>query len=221
MTKQKLTLDSLCREASEFAKTGSVHTEPVLFGVTDGKAIGTYLEHKFREHLKKKYEFKEGSSAEGIDFPELDVDIKVTSIKQPQSSGPFRSARQKIFGLGYSLIVFVYDKTDDHKASTSRLNILDTIFVDQSRTADFQTTSGVLKILENDGNEDDLVAFMEERNLPVDEIEAHRIASDILKKPPLLGYLTISRAMQWRLQYSRVIREADRVSGIVRILQQS
>ena len=50
----------------------------------------------------------------GIDAPELDVDIKVTSIKQPQSSCPFKSARPKRYGLGYNLLVFVYEKSDDH-----------------------------------------------------------------------------------------------------------
>ena len=50
------------------------------------------------------------SSARGIDFPELLIDMKVTSIRQPQSSCPFKSAKQKIFGLGYSLIIFVYEK---------------------------------------------------------------------------------------------------------------
>jgi hypothetical protein len=48
-----------------------------------------------------------GNLAKGIDFPELGVDIKVTSIRQPQSSCPFKSVRQKIYGRGYSLLVFV------------------------------------------------------------------------------------------------------------------
>jgi len=60
--------------------------------------------------MRDKYQFPPSNSAKGIDFPEIDVDIKVTSFKQPQSSCPFRSARQKIFGLGYSLLVFVYEK---------------------------------------------------------------------------------------------------------------
>ena len=81
-----------------------------MYGVTDGKAVGTYLEHKFQAHLQKNYEYAPGNSAKGIDFPELDVDIKVTSIRQPQSSCPFKSPRQKIYGLGYSLLVFVYEK---------------------------------------------------------------------------------------------------------------
>ena len=95
-----LTVESLCFEASIFSAIESSHPEPLLYGVTDGKAVGTYLEHKFRLYLKNKYDFVEGNSASGIDFPDLLIDIKVTSIKQPQSSCPFKSARQKIFGLG-------------------------------------------------------------------------------------------------------------------------
>ena len=72
------------------------------FSALDGKAVGTYLEHKFQEVLGASYTYEEGSSAKGIDFPELNVDMKVTSIKQPQSSSPFKAARQKVYGLGYS-----------------------------------------------------------------------------------------------------------------------
>lgn len=192
----------------------SAHSEPVLYGVTDGKAVGTYLEHKFRLYLRERYEFVLGSSASGIDFPQLMVDLKVTSIKQPQSSCPFKSARQKIFGLGYSLLVFVYEKTDDPQARSARLNILHTVFIDAERTADYQMTRGILSILANNGNADDLIAFMIDRNLPVDEIEANNLAEEILRTPPQQGYLTISNALQWRLQYSRVIEQAGIVDGV-------
>ncbi|MEQ8753076.1 MAG: hypothetical protein RID09_06085 [Coleofasciculus sp. G1-WW12-02] len=57
-----------------------------------------------------------------------------------------------------------------------------------------------LEILKNDSNTDDLIAFMQDRNLPVDDIEALNIAEDILSNPPVQGYLTISNALQWRLQ---------------------
>ena len=145
------------------------------------------------------------------------MDIKVTSIRQPKSSCPFKNGRQKIYGLGYSLLVFVYDKVDDAKTTTGRLNFLHTIFVEPHRTADYQTTIGIRKILENDGNLDDLLAFFEERALPVDEIEARKIGEELLKKPPEVGYLTISNALQWRLQYSRVIDKAGEVEGIHRV----
>ena len=119
-----LTLQALCLEAAKFSALESQHSEPSLYGVTDGKAVGTYLEQKFKIYLTKNYEFLLGSSASGIDFPGLLVDMKVTSIRQPQSSCPFKSARQKIYGLGYSLIIFVYDKVDDSLNRTGRLNIL-------------------------------------------------------------------------------------------------
>jgi len=215
--KATLTLDVLKAEAGAFATLESAHREPTLFGVTDGKAVGTYFEHKFREHLRAQFDFQEGSSAKGIDFPELDVDMKVTSIKQPQSSCPYKSARQKIFGLGYSVLVFVYDKTDDPASSTGRLDIQHVIFVEKERTADYQTTTGIRKLLDNQGNKDDLIAFMQERMLPVDEIEAGTIADDLLEAPPEIGYLTISNALQWRLQYRRVIDTAGTVSGVVRL----
>lgn len=127
--KKKLDIKTLVAEAASFAKAESTYDEPSLYGVTDGKAVGTYLEHKFTQYLAGKYEFKQGNSASGIDLPGLGIDIKVTSVRQPQSSCPFKSARQKIYGLGYNLLVFVYEKTDDRKRRTGRLDMQHTIFV--------------------------------------------------------------------------------------------
>jgi hypothetical protein len=79
-------------------------------------------------------------------------------------------------------------------------------------------TTGLRKILENKGNADDLLAFMHDKNLPVDDIEARNIAEDLLKTPCEVGYLTISNALQWRLQYTRVIDKAGSVEGIVKVL---
>ena len=215
--KPKLTLETLKTEARRFAEVESTHQEPALYGVTDGKAVGTYFEHKFRSYLRERYESEEGSSASGIDFPGLEVDMKVTSVKQPQSSCPFQSARQKIYGLGYSLLVFVYEKMDDPQTSTGNLSILHTIFVSKERTADFQTTMGLRQILNNQGNRDDILAFLEERRLPVDEIGASALADEILINPPEVGYLTVSNALQWRLQYNRVISTAGSVAGVERL----
>ena len=164
-----------------------------------------------------KYSFAGGNSASGIDIPSLSVDIKVTSIEQPQSSCPFKSARQKIYGLGYGLIVFVYEKSDDAAHQTGRLDIKNTIFVEKQRTGDYQMTRGLRKIIERDGNKEDLIAFIQDRNLPVDDIEANNIAERLLREKPEQGYLTISNALQWRLQYGRAIREAGIVVGIKRV----
>lgn len=218
MLKNHLTINTLKEEAKYFASIESSSSSLILYGVTDGKRIGTYLEHKFQKYLHAKYIYDEGSSAKGLDFPILNVDMKVTSIKQPQSSSPFESARQKIYGLGYSLLVFVYEKFDNHVNKTGGLNILHTVFVEDYRTGDFQTTSGLIKIINNDGNIDDILGFFEDRRLPLDEIQAQSLAEEVLLNIPEVGYLTISNALQWRLQYRRVIQEAGLVVGIQKVL---
>jgi len=218
MPKIQLTLEKIRNEANLFSKAEATHEEPTLYGVNNGKAVGTYLEHKFEKYLATKYNFLQGNSASGIDFPGLKVDMKVTSIRQPQSSCPFKSARQKIFGLGYHLLIFVYNKTDNATTLTSNLDIQHVIFVAKDRTADWQTTNGLLDIIENEGNTDDIIAFFEERRLPVDDIQAISLAKQIIENPPRRGYLTISNALQWRLQYSRVIQKANHIDGIFKVL---
>ena len=216
--KVKLTLEKLQEEAKTFSELESEHDESSIYGSTDGKAVGTYLEHRFKDFLKQKYDFDEGNSASGIDLPELEVDIKTTSIIQPQSSCPFKSARQKIYGLGYDLLVFVYKKEDNQQTKTSRLYILHTIFVSKDRTADYQLTTSLNKILENNANKDDIIALFHDKNLPVDDVLANSLADEILSHKPNIGYLTISNALQWRLQYSRIIEEAGNVNGIARLI---
>jgi len=114
-------------------------------------------------------------------------------------------------------LVFVYDKSDDDAAKTARLDIQHVIYVDPNRTADYQMTRGICQILDNDGNDDDLVASMYDRRLPVDEIEAAKIAEELLQNRPEIGYLTISNAWQWRLQYKRAITKAGEVEGVYRL----
>ena len=85
--KEKLTIDKLKAEAKAFCIAESKIQNKSLFGVTDGKAVGTHIEHKFQEQLNSKYKTTIGSSANGIDLPSDDIltDIKVTSIKQGSS----------------------------------------------------------------------------------------------------------------------------------------
>src|SRR5439155_14361055 len=216
--KKLLTLVILKTAAKEFV--AGLTNVPIaeLYGVDNGKTIGTYVEHAFNAYLAQRYDYAPGNSASGIDFPELEVDLKVTSIEQPQSSCPFRDANQKVYGLGYNLIVLVYDKTDDPETSTAKLDFRSAVFVDRKQTADHQTTFGIREILRRDGNKDDLIAFFEERNLPLDEIGRSALADRVLQDKPEQGYLTISNALQWRLQYGRVINVAGTTEGVESIL---
>ena len=160
-----------------------------------------------------------GSSANGLDLPSVNTDIKVTSIKQPQSSCPFKDSKQKIYGLGYNLIVFVYKKVDDTKLKKGMLEFVSCTYIDKSRTADYQTTTGLKQIIENEGNADDIFAFLNDHKIPADEVTLMNMAKDILRNPPNVGYLTISNALQWRLQYGRIVSLNETVSGISPIVK--
>ena len=219
--KPVLTIDALIESARRFCEIESRENHVELIGVTDGKAVGTYVEHKFQHFLQSQYRVEVGSSAKGIDLPGVDIqtDIKVTSIKQPQSSCPFKDSKQKIYGLGYNLIVFVYKKADDMKQKKGMLEFVSCTYIDKSRTADYQTTTGLRQIIENKGNADDIFAFLNDHKIPSDEVTLMNMAKDILKNKPAIGYLTISNALQWRLQYGRIVTLNETVDGISPIVK--
>jgi hypothetical protein len=216
--KQILTIENVIIEAKAFCINQSKLLNKALFGVTDGKAVGTHIEQKFQQHLAQIYDLKIGSSAKGIDLPSVDIDIKVTSIKQPQSSCPFKDAKQKIFGLGYNLLVLVYDKIDDPKTRTSKLNFVSCSFISKERTADYTTTFRLREMVKDKANIEDIIAYLNDKNIPADEITLQQLAEQILNTPPVQGYLTISNALQWRLQYQRIVTLSENVEGIYKII---
>ena len=212
--KKKLTTDILKKEAKLFCETTSKENHISLLGITDGKAVGTYVEHKFKAFLEKKYILEIGSSARGIDLPgeDINTDIKVTSITQPQSSCPFEDASQKIYGLGYNVLIFVYEKIDGRRSC--KLKFTHCTFIEKSRTADFTLTKRLREMLADGANQEDITSFLVDRNIPGDDITIKRLAETILQNKPEQGYLTISNALQWRLQYSRVISLNNQVQGV-------
>ncbi|MCZ7672585.1 MAG: hypothetical protein M5U34_38395 [Chloroflexi bacterium] len=135
--KPNLTINNLCLEAKIFSEIESSYFETNLHGVTDGKAIGIYLEHKFQKFLHDKYVYTEGNSASGID---------------------------------------------------------------------------------NHANIDDIVAFYLSGICQLTKPQIIQLAQEILNNRPHLGYLTISNALQWRLQYRRVIEVAGEVEGIRKVI---
>ena len=213
--KPVLTVESLVIGAQHFCRMISQENHVGLIGVTDGKAVGTYVEKKFQDYLSENYTVSVGSSARGIDLPGENIltDIKVTSITQPQSSCPFRNAEQKIFGLGYNLLVFVYKKTDTETACS--LLITHCTFIEASRTADYTTTKRLREMVRDGAIKDDIVGFLQDRNVPGDEIVHSELAEEILANVPEQGYLTMSNALQWRLQYTRAIALHNDVVGII------
>jgi hypothetical protein len=218
--KKKLTIKTLKKAAQDFCDKESTYSNKDLYGITDGKAVGTYIEHKFQKYLDENYEYEKGSSAKGIDLPSDDIltDIKVTSIKQPQSSCPFKDAKQKIFGLGYNILVFVYEKTDDPERGTAILDFLSCSFLEKGRTADYTTTYRIREMIKDGAIKEDIIAYLNDKNIPADDITLSQIADSIITKIPEQGYLTISNALQWRLQYARVVYLTDTINGISKLV---
>ena len=212
--KSILTLETLVAEAKNFCELQSCENQKELIGVTDGKAVGTYVEHHFQDYLNSKYLLEVGNSAKGIDLPaeSINTDIKVTSITQPQSSCPFKNARQKIFGLGYNLLVFVYEKNDTK--TLCNLKFLYCTFIKSERTADYTISKRLREMIKDGANKEDIISYLQDRNIPGDDIVFDDLACEILKTPPTQGYLTISNALQWRLQYGRVISLDNTVHGV-------
>ena len=98
--KPPLTIAALKKEAKTFAAQLSTQQIPELYGVNDGKKVGTYVEIRLNEHLSELYDYLRGSAANGVDIPELGVDVKATSKKQPQSSSPFQGLLAKGLWIG-------------------------------------------------------------------------------------------------------------------------
>ncbi|MEH2401759.1 MAG: hypothetical protein V7K19_00570 [Nostoc sp.] len=94
-----------------------------------------------------------------------------------------------------------YEKIDEHSSRTANLKFQNVVFVSR-------------EILRRNRNKEDVIAFLEERNFPLDEIGREILAERILQQPPEIGYLTISNALQWRLQYSRIIQVATTMTTV-------
>lgn len=69
-------------------------------------------------------------------------------------------------------------------------------------------------IIANGANYDDIYALLSDRNVPGDEMVYDQMVNQILTNTPKQGYLTISNALQWRAQYSRISKVAGTVEGI-------
>jgi len=115
-------------------------------------------------------------------------------------------------------LVFVYEKNDDPAKKVSRLNFVSCTFIYKNKTADYQITRTIRQMLKNNANAEDIIAYLTNRNLPADEITMNELAQEILTNPPEQGYLTISNALQWRLQYGRIVELTENVEGIISII---
>jgi hypothetical protein len=94
------------------------------------------------------------------------------------------------------------------------LDVRHVIFVERDRTADYQLTRGLRAIVNNTGLfdgaiVDDIDAYLQDRNLPLDPESRRQLATRIAEDPPKEAFITISNALQWRLQYGHAIKAAQ------------
>ncbi|WP_202945882.1 hypothetical protein [Aquimarina agarivorans] len=73
-------------------------------------------------------------------------------------------------------------------------------------------------MVKDGANKEDIIAYLNDKNIPADDITLGLIADQILNNTPKQGYLTISNALQWRLQYARVVNLTDIVDGITKVV---
>ena len=73
-------------------------------------------------------------------------------------------------------------------------------------------------MVKDGANREDIVAYLTDKNIPADEITLNLIADKILQDTPKQGYLTISNALQWRLQYGRIVKLTESVDGISKLI---
>lgn len=183
MSKMKLTIDILKKEAITFCKRESNISHEELVGITDGKAVGTYIEHKFEEYIKNKYEITIGSSAKGIDLPDenINTDIKVTSITKPQSSSPFKNLDQKIYGLGHNLLIFIYEKTDYNKKCY--IDFKNCILLKSENTGDYNLTKALRELNDHTVTEEEIIEILKKTNMPGDTQTLKNLAKKIILNP--------------------------------------
>ena len=120
--------------------------------------------------------------------------------------------------MGYNLLVFVYDKKDDPQSKTANLNFVSCSFVSKERTADFTTTSILIEMKKVGANVEDIFSYLTAIKIPADEITLRQLAALILSTNINIGYLTIANALQWRLQYKRIVTLTEDIPGIHKIV---
>jgi len=162
---------------------------------TDGKSIGTLIEKEFKAFIGL---ISSGNTAKGIDLPEFETDIKVTSINKPQSSSPYENAEQKIFGLGHNLLVFVY------KLVNKKLEFVSCSYIPKENTSDYGVTSMLVQMKKDGANKQDIIGFLNDKKIPANNDILSEIADRLLSNNIKIGCLSISNALQWRLSFNKI-----------------
>ena len=116
---------------------------------TDGKSLGTYIEKLVKAEISRILNVPiTGSSAVGVDIPELSLNTKATSDRQPQSSEPFDSPYDRVLGAKFDILVCIYNGKEFFTAESAPLRILTAQYLEQTEIAD-STLCATAKLLQS------------------------------------------------------------------------
>ncbi len=171
-----------------------------IIGPNSGRRIADYIEDTYMKKLKTRLFIESGKKKEGLDFPTINTDIKVTRIKKPQSTAAIKDIHAKIFGLGYNLIIFFYDFGGD---DGNQLIIKKTIYIPINKTADFKMMNKLEDIL---GEEDVLAEelkyqYEEMEHYEEIELNEYRKLAKKMSNNYVEGYLSYAGDPRWHLTY--------------------
>lgn len=210
----RLSQARLLNATADFLREFSGRPLPVEFVRvrSDSSRLGSELERLLKEHLIGRFRFNPGSRGQGVDFPDLNIDLKVTSIVKPQCSAPLAGTHEKIYGLPYNLLLVVYEWKSGPKGRQT-LEFMAPILIPRRKTGDHRLTATIRDILDNPqlprSAKKQLITRLikDESVLYVERELAPKIAERVLREKPEQGKLTLSSAAQWRANFGRAIRE--------------
>jgi hypothetical protein len=165
------------------------------------KRTVTAIERQFHDQLEENFAHVRGSSSKGIDLPQLNYDIKITSLREPQSSAPYGHASERIFGLPYGILLLPYDDEGDG------LVFIEPVLFAAAETADRRITAELRALRESGATQREIAAFLLGAGVGLSEDEIERVSARIIKEGIPQGRLVLSDAHQWRLRYSEALDE--------------
>lgn len=103
----------------------------------NSKSWGTYIEKLLKAEMARTLAIRiTGSAAKGVDIPELQIGLKATSDKNPQSSEPLLSAYQRILGSTHDILVVIYNGTEFNGGDAKHLCVVETAWFTATQLAD-------------------------------------------------------------------------------------
>lgn len=169
------------------------------------KRIGTYFEKELRKWFEEELGIvSDGSVAQGLDLPAFNLDVKTTSIAHPQSSSPFDDPGERITGVSYNILLFIYDKHTDDEGN--HFDIESCVYITKERTGDYRMSAQARELVEDfrEGVLDEKELREELEDLTGIGAISDEKFDEIKENPPAVGTITITPAVQWRFNYNKM-----------------